>query len=157
MGKRVTELLKEFTKVSDNQDFRKYGGLKPFLPLTYSVMLIASLSLVALPFMTGFYSKDFILESAYGQFYFSKVLNSPCVEFREVILAVKDIPQTLSRCIFSVADVLNHVTDRGVPYVAHQEQPPRRRHPSKLECSVGATLETGNHEQHFHRPGTQPP
>ena len=57
--------------VADNQDFRKYGGLRPFLPLTYSVMLIASLSLVAFPFMTGFYSKDYILESAYGQFYFS--------------------------------------------------------------------------------------
>jgi NADH-ubiquinone oxidoreductase chain 5 len=57
--------------VADNQDFRKYGGLKQFLPLTYSVMLIASLSLVAFPFMTGFYSKDFILESAYGQFTFS--------------------------------------------------------------------------------------
>lgn len=57
--------------VSDNQDFRKYGGLRAFLPLTYSVMLIASLSLVAFPFMTGFYSKDLILESAYGQFYFS--------------------------------------------------------------------------------------
>jgi len=36
-------------------------------------MLIASLSLVAFPFMTGFYSKDFILESAYGQFSFSGV------------------------------------------------------------------------------------
>ena len=56
---------------ADNQDFRKYGGLKYFLPLTYSVMLIASLSLVAFPYMTGFYSKDFILESLYGQFYFS--------------------------------------------------------------------------------------
>ncbi len=60
--------------VSDNQDFRKYGGLKQFLPLTYSVMLIASLSLVAFPFMTGFYSKDFILESAYGQFYLSSII-----------------------------------------------------------------------------------
>jgi NADH-ubiquinone oxidoreductase chain 5 len=57
--------------VADNQDFRRYGGLRAFLPLTYSVMLIASLSLVAFPFMTGFYSKDFILESAYGQYYFS--------------------------------------------------------------------------------------
>jgi len=57
--------------VADNQDFRRYGGLRPFLPLTYSVMLIASLSLVAFPFMTGFYSKDFILESAFGQYYFS--------------------------------------------------------------------------------------
>jgi NADH-ubiquinone oxidoreductase chain 5 len=60
--------------VADNQDFRKYGGLRAFLPLTYSVMLIASLSLVAFPFMTGFYSKDFILESAYGQFYFSSTV-----------------------------------------------------------------------------------
>ena len=59
--------------VTDNQDFRKYGGLIRFLPLTYSVMLIASLSLVAFPFMTGFYSKDFILESAYGQFKFSSI------------------------------------------------------------------------------------
>jgi len=60
--------------VADNQDFRRYGGLRSFLPLTYSVMLIASLSLVAFPFMTGFYSKDFILESAYGQFNFSSTV-----------------------------------------------------------------------------------
>ena len=59
--------------VSDNQDFRRYGGLKQYLPLTYSVMLIASLSLVAFPFMTGYYSKDFILESAYGKFFLSSI------------------------------------------------------------------------------------
>src|SRR5690242_19885753 len=59
--------------MSDNQDFRKYGGLITFLPLTYSVILIASLSLVAFPFMTGFYSKDFILESAYSQYYISSI------------------------------------------------------------------------------------
>jgi len=60
--------------VADNQDFRKYGGLKQFLPLSYSVMFIASLSLVAFPFMTGFYSKDFILESSYGGFYLSSII-----------------------------------------------------------------------------------
>nr|YP_009424473.1 NADH dehydrogenase subunit 5 [Graphis lineola]ASB29160.1 NADH dehydrogenase subunit 5 [Graphis lineola] len=59
--------------VFDNQDFRRYGGLKQFLPLTYSVMLIASLSLVAFPYMTGFYSKDFILESSYGQLLLSGI------------------------------------------------------------------------------------
>ena len=59
---------------ADNQDFRKYGGLRVFLPLTYSVMLIASLSLVAFPFMSGFYSKDFILESSFGQFYLSSTV-----------------------------------------------------------------------------------
>jgi NADH-ubiquinone oxidoreductase chain 5 len=60
--------------VADNQDFRKYGGLRTYLPLTYSVMLIASMSLVAIPFMTGFYSKDFILESAYGQYHLSSII-----------------------------------------------------------------------------------
>jgi NADH-ubiquinone oxidoreductase chain 5 len=59
--------------VNDNQDFRKYGGLRSYLPLTYSVMLIASLSLVAFPFMTGYYSKDFILESSYGQYSLSSI------------------------------------------------------------------------------------
>jgi len=60
--------------VADNQDFRKYGGLIMYLPLSYSVMLIASLSLVAFPFMTGFYSKDLIIESAYGQFNLSSII-----------------------------------------------------------------------------------
>lgn len=59
--------------VGDNQDLRKYGGLREYLPLTYSVILIASLSLIAFPFLIGFYSKDFILKSAYGQFTFSGV------------------------------------------------------------------------------------
>ena len=59
---------------ADSQDFRKYGGLRVFLPLTYTVMLIASLSLVAFPFMTGFYSKDFILESAYGHYSFTSIV-----------------------------------------------------------------------------------
>ena len=60
--------------MGDQQDLRKYGGLKNFLPLTYSVMLIASLSLMAFPFMSGFYSKDFIIESAYGQFSFTGIV-----------------------------------------------------------------------------------
>src|ERR1700760_944068 len=57
--------------VNDNQDLRKYGGLKMYLPLSYTIMLIASLSLIALPFMSGYYSKDFILESTYDQLFFS--------------------------------------------------------------------------------------
>nr|YP_009659063.1 NADH dehydrogenase subunit 5 [Chytriomyces confervae]QCQ69061.1 NADH dehydrogenase subunit 5 [Chytriomyces confervae] len=48
--------------VGDIQDLRKMGGLMLLLPRTYGIMLLASLSLMAFPFMTGFYSKDFLLE-----------------------------------------------------------------------------------------------
>jgi len=54
--------------LQDEQDMRKMGGLLKYLPFTYSMMLIGSLSLMGLPFLTGFYSKEFILEVAYTQF-----------------------------------------------------------------------------------------
>lgn len=47
--------------LSGEQDVRRYGGLLPFLPFTYTCMLIGSASLMGIPFMSGFYSKDFII------------------------------------------------------------------------------------------------
>ena len=56
---------------SDQQDVRRLGGLIQFLPFTYTAMLVGSLSLLALPWLTGFYSKDLIIELAFGQYSFS--------------------------------------------------------------------------------------
>jgi NADH-ubiquinone oxidoreductase chain 5 len=56
---------------SDQQDIRRLGGLIRFLPFTYTTMLVGSLSLLATPWLTGFYSKDLIIELAYGQYSFS--------------------------------------------------------------------------------------
>jgi NADH-ubiquinone oxidoreductase chain 5 len=58
---------------SDQQDIRRLGGLIKFLPFTYTAMLVGSLSLLATPWLTGFYSKDLIIELAYGQYSFSGI------------------------------------------------------------------------------------
>ena len=47
------------------------GSLLSLLPFTYTAMLVGSLSLLATPWLTGFYSKDLILELAYGTYSFS--------------------------------------------------------------------------------------
>jgi len=57
--------------MNDEQDMRKFGGLAIFLPFTYTMILIGSFSLMAMPFLTGFYSKDLIMELAYGRFFFT--------------------------------------------------------------------------------------
>jgi NADH-ubiquinone oxidoreductase chain 5 len=54
--------------MGDQQDFRRFGGLIKILPITYIVILIASLSLAALPWLSGYYSKDMIIELAYGSY-----------------------------------------------------------------------------------------
>jgi NADH-ubiquinone oxidoreductase chain 5 len=54
--------------VADEQDMRKMGGLRRLIPFTYAMMLIGSLSLMGIPFFTGFYSKDVILEVAYAKY-----------------------------------------------------------------------------------------
>nr|YP_010881069.1 NADH dehydrogenase subunit 5 [Moerckia flotoviana]QDE10619.1 NADH dehydrogenase subunit 5 [Pallavicinia lyellii]WIA66571.1 NADH dehydrogenase subunit 5 [Moerckia flotoviana] len=54
--------------MSDEQDMRKMGGLASLLPFTYAMMLIGSLSLIGFPFLTGFHSKDVILEPAYTKY-----------------------------------------------------------------------------------------
>jgi NADH-ubiquinone oxidoreductase chain 5 len=52
--------------ISQSQDIRTFGSLLNYTPITYICLLIGSLSLIAIPGLSGFYSKDIIIESCYG-------------------------------------------------------------------------------------------
>ena len=52
--------------MSGEQDMRKMGGIWKHIPVTYALMWIGSLALAGVPFFSGYYSKDLILESDFA-------------------------------------------------------------------------------------------
>lgn len=52
--------------MSNELDMRKMGGLKSKMPITHATFLIGALAIAGFPFLSGFWSKDEILHSAWG-------------------------------------------------------------------------------------------
>ena len=57
--------------MSDEQDMRRMGGLIKVIPITYIMIVIGSLALMGFPFLTGFYSKDVLLELTFATYHIS--------------------------------------------------------------------------------------
>mgnify|MGYP000035034135 CR=1 FL=1 len=51
--------------LNEEQDIRNMGGIYKKIPYTYAFMVIGTLAITGFPFLSGFYSKDAILESAF--------------------------------------------------------------------------------------------
>jgi NADH-quinone oxidoreductase subunit L len=51
--------------VHHNQDIRWMGGLRKYMPITWFTSLVGSLALIGTPLMSGFYSKDSIIEAVH--------------------------------------------------------------------------------------------
>ena len=52
--------------MSDEQNIQKMGGLYKIIPFTWIMMLVGTLALTGAPLLSGYYSKDAIIESAYA-------------------------------------------------------------------------------------------
>ncbi len=53
--------------MNDEVDMRKFGGLYRFMPITFATFGLGYLALIGFPFLSGYYSKDAIIEAAFGQ------------------------------------------------------------------------------------------
>jgi NADH-ubiquinone oxidoreductase chain 5 len=68
----------------DEQDIRKMGYLFIFTPLIYISIIIGSLAILGFPFLSGFYSKDLILELIYSRY----IIESTFIYFFAVLAAI---------------------------------------------------------------------
>jgi NADH-quinone oxidoreductase subunit L len=111
------------------QDIRKMGGLRKYMPITYVTMLIGSLALAGIPPFAGFFSKDAIIEvvhastvtgHAYAYFaVLAGVFVTSFYSFRMLFVAFHGTPR------FDTTGAAHHDAAHGHDDHAHHGGPPK--------------------------------
>jgi NADH-ubiquinone oxidoreductase chain 5 len=93
---------------------RRFGGLFNIIPFTASMILLGSITLIGFPFLTGFYSKDVILEISYSKYTLMGILayifglsSAFCTSF-------------YSYRLFYLTFIQKNVTNRLIIYKTHE-------------------------------------
>lgn len=75
----------------NEQDIRRMGGLFKLLPFSFVLISVASLSLMGVPFLSGFYSKEKILENAFYIYNYSNIFSFWLGSFSALLTALYSI------------------------------------------------------------------
>eukprot|EP00069_Balaena_mysticetus_P016640 bmy_09852T0 len=111
--------------LNDEQDIRKTGGLFKAIPFTTASLIIRSLALTGMPFLTGFYSNDLIIETAntpYTTLKFFALLGQPRFSTLTRInennpLLIKFIKRLLIGSVFAGFFISSNISATTIPQI----------------------------------------
>lgn len=129
--------------LANEQDIRKFGGLQQILIFSYCCLLVGTLALVGTPFLTGFYSKDVILELANSRYSLSadfcylltcfSVLTTSYYSFRLLFFCFHSgqdasIPNQPSITSSTLPTTTEHMSSQGVKLTNLHKQSAQHAH-----------------------------
>ena len=129
--------------MANELDIRKMGGLKAKMPITHWTFLVGALAIAGFPFLSGFWSKDEILHSAWG--------SSPIIYIIGLVTAF-----LTAFYMFRLIFVTFYGESRAEPEVASHvhESPPVMWVPLAIlaipSVFIGLLLGWGGHDSWFH-------
>jgi len=122
------------------QDMRKMGGLKKYMPITYWTSLIGSLALIGFPGTSGFFSKDALIDAVHGSHLPAATYAYVCVVAGVFITAFYS---------FRLVFMTFHGKERFDTHAAdHHEDPAEATTIPDARTKTGAIAATHDHDHH---------
>jgi NADH-quinone oxidoreductase subunit L len=127
------------------QDMRKMGGLRKYMPITYWTLLIGTLALVGTPFFSGYYSKDLIIDAVKHQHHLQADNGIVTYAYWCVMIGVFVTAFYSFRLLFMTF----HGKPRWEEHAAHDSHAHAEKHETHVEAGHGAHGDHGHaHDAH---------